>query len=132
MEHQIEADFGSLRLLGYNLSKLGFEHDPQAPLYPGDTLHLTLFWQAGGKSEILLTIELTDSRGEVVAGRETIPVEGSYPPTVWEEGDIVRDEHYLLIPSSPPGRYRLLLRVKDAQGKEIRPSPLLLGPLSLR
>jgi len=135
LEHRLEIDFGPLRLLGYNLSKLGFEHGPQAPLYPGDTLHLTLFWQAREKpkSEILLTIELTDSRGESVARRETSPVEGGYPPTSWEQGEIVRDQHYLLIPSpSPSGRYRLLLGVKDARGKEIKPSPLFLEPLSLR
>lgn len=134
MEHRLESDFGPLRLLGYSLSKLGFEHDPQAPLYPGDTLHLTLFWQAKEKpkSGVLLTIELADSRGEVVTKRETSPVEGGYPPTAWEQGEIVRDQHYLPIPSSPPGRYRLLLRVKDAQGKEIKPSPLFLEPLSLR
>lgn len=135
MEHRLEIDFGPLRLLGYNLSKLGFEHDPQAPLYPGDTLHLTLFWQAREKpkSEILLTIELTDSRGETVTRREISPIEGGYPLTAWEQGEIVRDQHYLLIPSpSPPGRYRLLLRVKDAQDKEIKPSPLFLEPLSLR
>lgn len=133
MEHRLEIDFGPLRLLGYNLSKLGFEHDPQAPLYPGDTLHLTLFWQAGEKSDILLTIELTDSRGESVARRETSPVEGGYPPTAWEPGEIVRDQHYLLIPSPlPPGGYRVLLRVKDAQGNEIKPSPLFLEPLSVK
>lgn len=135
MGHRLEIDFGPLSLLGYNLSKLGFEHDPQAPLYPGDTLHLTLFWQAREKpkSAILLAIELTDSRGEAVTRRETSPVEGGYPPTAWEQGEIVRGQHYLLIPSpSPPGRYRLLLRVKDAQGKEIKPSPLFLEPLALR
>ncbi|HAL61915.1 MAG TPA: hypothetical protein DCP08_05845 [Chloroflexi bacterium] len=134
MEHRLEIDFGPLRLLGYNLSKLGFEDDPQAPLYPGDILHLTLFWQAREKpkSEILLTIELTDSRRETVTRRETSPVEGGYPVTAWEQGEIVRDQHYLLTPSSPPGRYRLLLRVKDAQGKEIKASPLFLEPLTLR
>ncbi len=135
MEHRLEIDFGPLRLLGYNLSKLGFEHDPQAPLNPGDTLHLTLFWQARERpeSEILLTIELIDSRGETVTSQETAPVEGGYPLTAWEQGEIVRDQHYLLTPSpSPSGRYRLLLRVKDAQAKEIEPSPLLLEPLTLR
>jgi len=134
IEHRLEIDFGPLRLLGYNLSKLGFAHDPRAPLYPGDTLHLTLFWQVREepRSEILLTIELTDSRGESVAKRETSPVEGGYPPTAWEQGEIVRDQHYLFISSSPPGRYRVLLWVKDAQGKEIKPSPLFLEPLSLR
>jgi len=135
MEHRLEIDLGPLRLLGYNLSKLGFEHDPHAPLYPGDTLHLTLFWQAREKpkSEILLTIELTDSQGKIMAGRETSPVEGGYPLAAWEPGEIVRDQHYLLIPSpSPPGRYRLLLRVRDAQGKEIGPSLLLPEPISLK
>ncbi len=133
MEHRLEIDFGPLRLLGYNLSKLGFEHDPQALLRPGDTLHLTLFWQAREKpkSEILLTIELTDSRGETVTRRETSPVEGGYPSTAWKQEEIVRDQHYLLIPSSPPGRYRLLLRFRDAQGKELRPSPLLLASLNV-
>jgi len=122
-----------LRLLGYNLSKLGLEHDPQAPLYPGHTLHLTLYWQAReqARSEILVTIELTGSRGETVARRETSSVEGGYPLAAWEQGEIVRDQHYLLIPSPLlPGRYRLLLGVKDAQGGETKLSLLLPEPIS--
>jgi hypothetical protein len=119
MEHRLEVDFGPLRLLGYSLSKLGFEHDPQAPLYPGDTLHLTLFWQAREKAseEVGLALELWGPQGSLVAHQETPPLKPGYPITSWEAGEVVRDQNHLSIPFPlSPGRYRLSLSVLGSQG----------------
>jgi mannosyltransferase len=114
IQNRRQVDFGPVRLLGYNLSKLGFEHLPEEPLRPGDTLHLTLFWQAVGQmqTDFTLALELQDQAGNVVVSREVKPTGGSYPPSKWQNGEIVRDQQNLLLPDAAiAGGYGLLLRV---------------------
>jgi mannosyltransferase len=109
-----EVDFGPVRLLGYSLSKLGFEHLPEEPVRPGDTLHLTLFWQSMGEidTDFALTLQLQDQAGNVVVSQEVKPTGGAYPPSEWQNGEIVRDQHSFLLPGMPvDGKYDLLLRV---------------------
>ena len=126
-----EVDFGPVRLLGYTLSKLGFEHLPDEPAHPGDTLHLTLFWQAVAEIDVefALTLQLQDQAGAVVVSRDVRPTGGAHPPTKWEQGEMVRDQHYLLLPDGlPAGKYDLLLRV---DGLEVERRPLLLTSLQI-
>jgi hypothetical protein len=109
-----EVDFGPVRLLGYNLSELGFEHLPEEPVGPGDTLHLTLFWQATGQidSDFTLTLELQDQAGNAVVSREVTPTGGAYPPSDWVPGEIIRDQQNLLLPADlPSGPHRVLLQI---------------------
>jgi hypothetical protein len=114
MQVRREVDFGPVRLLGCNLSKLGFEHSPEEPVGPGDTLHLTLFWQATDQidADFTLTLELQDQAGNVVVSREVKPTGGAYPPSDWEPEEIIRDQQNLLLPAElPSGRHRVLLVV---------------------
>jgi hypothetical protein len=126
-----EVDFGPVRLLGYNLTKLGYEHSPEEPVSPGDTVHLTLFWQATDEidRDFTLTLELQDQVGSVVLSREVKPAGGEYPPTDWEAGEIIRDQHTLLLPGElPPTRYDLSLQI---HGLPTEPGRLLLTGLQL-
>jgi hypothetical protein len=126
-----EVDFGPVRLVGYNLTKLGFEHSPEEPVHPGDTLHLTLFWQATGEidKDFTLTLELQDQAGSVVLSREVKPTGGAYPPTDWAPGESIRDQHTLLLPGDLlSARYDLSLRI---HGLPVEPGRLLLMGLQL-
>ena len=100
MEHLQEAILGDkVRLLGYNVES-GFR--------PGDDIHLTLFWQCLGEMEQSYTVftHLVDARDNIVAQKDNPPVDGFYPTTQWVEGEIVRDQYDLLIPSNAPlGEY---------------------------
>jgi mannosyltransferase len=132
MQVRREVDFGPVRLLGYNLTKLGFVHLPEEPVGPGDTLHLTLFWQATGEIEtdFTLTLELRDQAGNVVVSREVKPTGGAYPPVEWESGEIVRDQQKLLVPDDLlPGAYNLLLIVQ-LPGAEPQGPPVSLSSVS--
>jgi hypothetical protein len=116
IQHMLEKDFGPVRLLGYNLSKLGYEHQPDEPVCPGDTLHLTLFWQAVGQihADFSLTLELQDQAGNVVVSREVKPTGGAYAPTNWGNDEVVRDQQTLPLPADlASGRYGVLLQVGD-------------------
>jgi mannosyltransferase len=131
MQHRLENDLGPVRLLGYNLSKLGYEHLPDEPVHPGDTLHLTLFWQAAGQvdSDFTLTLQLQDETGNVVVERNVQPTGGDHPPTIWSLGEIVRDQHNLLLPAElPSGRYELYLYL---QGLDLDAKPVHLVSLSI-
>lgn len=126
-----DVAYGPVHLLGYDLSRLGYEHKPDEPLRPGDTVHLTLYWQAVAEIEadFTLTLRLLDGGGTPVVSRDVRPVRGAYPPTAWEAGEIVRDQHYLVLPASlPGGRYDLILQVR---GTSVEKAPLLLKTLSL-
>jgi 4-amino-4-deoxy-L-arabinose transferase-like glycosyltransferase len=129
IQYRRQVDFGPVRLLGYNLSKLGFEHQPDEPARPGDTLHLTLFWQAVGKldTDFTLVLQLQDETRNVVVDPDVKPVGGEYPPTIWVSGEIIRDQHNLLLPAElPSGRYELFLRL---EGLDVAVGPLHLASL---
>lgn len=102
IEHPLSANLGDqVRLLGYNLES-GFR--------PGDRIHLTLFWQALQAMDRGYTvfIHLVDEQGRFWGQKDNPPVDGFYPTTVWEVGEIVRDQYDLPIsPDAPPGPYQI-------------------------
>jgi mannosyltransferase len=131
MQQRRDVGYGPLRLLGYDVHKLGYRHQPNEALHPGDILHTTLYWQAVGKIEtdFSLSLRLVDQNGLAVVSREVRPAGGTYPPTLWEDGEIVRDQHNLLLPAElPPGRYDFLLRIR---GLGVETAPLLLKSLRI-
>lgn len=102
IEHPLKLDLGDkVRLLGYNIES-GFR--------PGDSIHLTLFWQCLEEMEQSYTVftHLVDAGDNIVAQKDNPPVDGFYPTTKWEVGEVVRDQYDLVIPSdAPSGEYRL-------------------------
>jgi len=126
-----EVDFGPVHLLGYNLSKLGYEHQPDEPVHAGDTLHLTLFWQAVTDidADFALTVQLQDQAGNMVVCRDVRPTGGAHPPADWDEGDIVRDQQNLSFPSDlSSGGYDLLVGI---HGLQVEIEPFLLASFRL-
>lgn len=131
IQERREMDYGPLRLLGYDVSKLGYEHQPDEPLRPGDIVHLTLYWQAIGPidTDFTLTLQLLDEGGTVVASRDARPVGGAYPPTTWDGGEIVRDQHNLLLPTElAHARYDVVLQI---HGLGIESARFLLKSLGM-
>ena len=109
MQHSERAEFGDLALLGYDAYRLGFAHQPDAPLQPGDVVHANLYWQAvgppGGDWQVM--VGLVDSDGREWASLTGEPVV-DYPTSSWQTGDVWRGQFNLTLPGNmPPGRYRL-------------------------
>jgi len=102
IEHSLSTNLGDkVRLLGYNLES-GF--------HPGDRIHLTLFWQAlqTMDRDYTVFVHLTDQQGRLWGQKDNPPVDGFYPTTVWEMGEIVRDQYDLGISANaPPGPYQI-------------------------
>jgi hypothetical protein len=102
MEENLEVNLGNkVQLLGYNIES-GFR--------PGDNIHLTLFWQCLEEMEQSYTVftHFIDEKQNIWGQKDNPPVDGFYPTTKWEVGEIVRDQYDLVIPSdAPSGEYRL-------------------------
>ena len=103
------ADFGALRLLSYDIYKLGSSAGIGEPLHPGDVLHLDLYWQADEPPgcDWSVWIGLLDGGGAEVGGSAAMPATG-FPTSLWQTGDIWRGQADIPLPQDArPGRYRL-------------------------
>ena len=109
MHHAAGAEFGALTLLGYDLYKLGFAHQPDAPFRPGDVVHVNLYWQAqadpGGDWQVTIAWVGPDGRDLVSVVAEPA---GAYPTSLWRAGDVWRGQFNLALPNdAPSGRHWL-------------------------
>lgn len=71
-----------------------------SPPRRGDSLALTLYWRADSKIEKDYTvfIHLLDASGDVRAQIDAQPRGGAYPTSLWDSGEIVRDEYSVELP----------------------------------
>ncbi len=98
-----------LELAGYDL--------PRTKLSPGETLGVTLYWQAmtTPTRDFTAAVELVDEDGAVAAHTVGAPGGSSYATTAWTPGFAVRDARTLLIaPEVPAGSYALRVRLLDS------------------
>lgn len=82
----------------------------------GERVPLMLFWQATAApgAEWNVFVQALDSQGVVRAARDLPPVNGTFPTSQWQVGDLVRDPHRLELPADmPPGVYRLVAGLYD-------------------
>ncbi|MGB5932309.1 MAG: hypothetical protein WBH57_04475, partial [Anaerolineae bacterium] len=109
ISHPLQADLAhKVRLLGYDLSP--------DPLYLGETLHLTLYWQALAKMERDYTVftHLTDKEGRIWGQKDNFPAGGTRPTSRWLVGEIVVDEYDIpLRGDAPPGEYTIEIGMYD-------------------
>jgi hypothetical protein len=80
----------------------------------GDTIQLDFIWRAlkARLPRLLISASLVDERGFKWAVRDAEPVDGMFPTWIWTAGQQVRDQLRMPVPpETPPGRYRLVLRV---------------------
>ncbi len=106
-QHNLEQPFGEppyLTLLGYDL------------VTEASTLHLTLYW----RSEAVLPVDhttfvhLRDAAGHTVAQKDQPPLNGAYPTSLWDPGEIIADEITLPLPGElPAGVYSLVVGLYD-------------------
>ncbi|MFQ5812678.1 MAG: glycosyltransferase family 39 protein [Anaerolineae bacterium] len=126
MQHEVGIKYDDLVLAGYNLYKLGYEHQPTEPLHPGDVLHLDLYWRAFRvpQDDWQLTLQLVDGEGNILAAQQAKPASVDYPTTSWELGEVVRGQYDILIPpEASRGSYRLKGQLTRLPGGKVLRSP---------
>ena len=146
-DHAADATFqaapGRARLLGYSLDA--------KVVAPGDSINLTLYWQALAPFENDYTV-FTHLLGEpnrasgspLWSGHDGQPDGGHYPTSVWQPGQVILDVHSLAVPAdAPPGDYQLeaglyllatmtRLPTTDAAGHLLPDNAILLGTVEVK
>lgn len=100
---------------GPNLTLTGYTVSPGS-FRGGDIVPVTLFWEtdAALETRYKVFIHLLDSRGNIIAQRDSEPGGGLALTTTWPAGESIVDNHGLLIPQgTPPGRYALITGLYD-------------------
>ena len=95
--------------LDNKVALVGYEIDP-VRVKAGGSLHLILYWQAQQEMHKDYTVftHLIDEEGKIWAQKDNQPLRGIYPTSLWDEGEIVKDEYELIVrPDASPGKYRL-------------------------
>ncbi len=99
MARRADVNFGEeIALLGYDLRR------------EGDTLRLTLHWQAQPRpaADRTVFVHLFDPATERIAAQvDSPPRGGAYPTSQWAPGEVVSDEVVMSLASVPAGSYRL-------------------------
>jgi tRNA A-37 threonylcarbamoyl transferase component Bud32 len=101
-----------ITLIAYELPRLDYR--------PGDTLLLSLIWQAirpPGQGYTVF-VHLARADGSLVSQHDGIPANGTRPTETWVPGDRVTDDHKFNIPPDiPPGEYWLRVGMYDEVGR---------------
>lgn len=112
-DSEVNADFGQQIWLRYA--------ELTGTIAASETATLTLYWEAQRAPDFNYTVfvHLLNEAGEWVAGHDSQPLLGNYPTRLWVSGELVRDDHPLLLPPElPSGNYQLyvgLYRVKTGE-----------------
>jgi len=82
------------QLLGYRVAPSRIE--------PGDTVDVTLYWQALARTDQRYTVfvHLLSDAGTMIAQRDTYPGLGRYPTTVWSPGVAFADTYRVRVPET--------------------------------
>jgi hypothetical protein len=128
----------TIELVGYRLA--------QRDVAPGDTLLLTLYWQAETTVDGAYTVftHLQGSDGQLVAQKDNPPRRGTYPTDTWAPHTLVEDPYEIQVPSDTgAGEYTLStgmydpttvgrLPVKTANGERLPNDRLVLTTVHVR
>jgi len=102
-QHLTTAFFGEFAALrGYDLSA--------AEVRPGETLNLTLHWEAmtPADADYTVFVHLLDAEGRPVAQADGQPLGSAYPTTLWDAGERITDGRAIPLGNDlPAGDYRL-------------------------
>jgi len=103
LSHYVGASLGrEVELVGYDLSS--------ETVAQGETLHVTLTWRALREMERDYTVftHLVAPDGSMTGQKDGQPGDGTYPTTLWAEGEVVTDIYRIPVSTSAPtGIHRL-------------------------
>jgi hypothetical protein len=92
---------------GNRIALIGYDMDRRTAS-PGETIHLTLYWQALAKMEENYTVftHVLGEENRIWAQKDNWPQNGDAPTSTWGPGQTIEDEYELTInPDTPPDVY---------------------------
>ncbi len=138
IQHPLRAQMGdSVLFLGYDLVSL--------ESHPGESLHLTLYWQALAQMETSYSVftHLVDEEDRIWGQKDGVPGDWALPTTSWIEGEYIVDEYDIPVKEDAPlgdylieiGMYNastsVRLPIYDQGGNHIGDRLLLKTPIRL-
>jgi hypothetical protein len=103
-------------LVGFNLETAEYR--------PGHTLPVTLYWRALDEmaADYEWVVQLLDAAGDLAAETIATPSRTTYPPTLWQPGELLQGQTQLTVPSrAEAGEYRVQVGWRDPQtGRFVR------------
>jgi 4-amino-4-deoxy-L-arabinose transferase-like glycosyltransferase len=128
---------GQIRFLGYDM-----EADT---VRAGGEVRFNLYWQALGPTEVSFSVftHLLGPSNQILGQKDGPPLDGNYPTTRWQQGEVIADPYAFTVdPSAPPGEYPLevgfyrletgvRLPVVDAEGLLMPHDRILLLPIKV-
>ena len=136
ISHPLEVNLGNqVELIGYDIEEEEVE--------VGGRVQLTLYWRALAQLERDYTVftHLIDEDGRIWGQQDNQPRGGTYPTSLWDEGEVVKDEYDLMVDrEARPGEYHLVtgmyvldtgerLPVHDEDGVRVRGDQAVLVTL---
>jgi 4-amino-4-deoxy-L-arabinose transferase-like glycosyltransferase len=101
VQNPVALDFGGeMKLVGYALTN--------RTVQAGDSFGLDLFWRAIQQmsTNYTVSVQLLGPENRIFAQKDSWPLDGSFPTTAWEPGELVADQYQLEVNSeTPPGVY---------------------------
>ncbi len=101
--------------LGDSISLAGYDLDKQE-VKAGDELRITLGWRARSRpdQDYKVFVHLLDSQDRIVGQHDGPPLEGRFPTSLWEAGDLISDTHIIRIAEEmPAGQLRVAVGLYD-------------------
>ncbi|MBI3914628.1 MAG: phospholipid carrier-dependent glycosyltransferase [Chloroflexi bacterium] len=88
----------------------------------GDQLTLALYWRAlkSIERDYVVFVHVLDESGRIVAQIDQLPQAGNYPTSIWDQGEVVRDEYALALPAAQAA-YRIAIGLYRADTGERLP-----------
>ena len=102
--------------LGAGVLFLGYDLNSDAAR-PGDTLQLTLYWQALEEMAVSYTVftHLLDSEEQVWGQMDSVPLSGEAPTTSWVAGEVIADPYEIIVDADTrAGDYVIEIGMYDA------------------
>jgi hypothetical protein len=124
--------------LSDTIALIGYEIDGTPS--PGNTLRVKLYWKSltSTDKDYTVFVHFVDRDGRLWAQHDGQPRNNAYPTSLWDQGEIIEDEHELTLPADiPSGSYQIRvgmylldtmqrLAVLDDQGHRERADEIIL------
>jgi hypothetical protein len=108
---------------GNRIALIGYDMDRRTAA-PGETIHLTLYWQALARMEENYSVftHILGEENRIWAQQDNWPQGGDAPTSSWEPGQTIADEYDLTLqPDTPPDVYEVEIGLYlAATGKRLR------------
>jgi hypothetical protein len=105
------GDAPNVTLLGYDLEMGNCQRS-----IVNCQLSITLYWRSESPlpRDYTTFVHLRNAAGETVAQKDQPPLNGAYPTSLWDPGEIIADKITILLPEGrPEGNYQLMVGMYD-------------------